>query len=70
MADNTEKYTEVPVSAEYAVQMRGITKIFGSFYALTDMLPYVITIIILILFVGRSAAPKASGIPYEKGARV
>jgi len=37
MADNTEKYTEVPVSAEYAVQMRGITKIFGSFYALTDM---------------------------------
>lgn len=33
------------------------------------MLPYIITIIILILFVGRSAAPKASGQPYEKGAR-
>lgn len=33
------------------------------------MLPYVITIIILILFVGRSSAPKASGQPYEKGAR-
>lgn len=33
------------------------------------MLPYIITIVILILFVGRSAAPKASGQPYEKGAR-
>jgi len=33
------------------------------------MLPYVLTIVILILFVGRSAAPKASGVPYEKGAR-
>ena len=33
------------------------------------ILPYVLTIVILILFVGRSAAPKASGVPYEKGAR-
>lgn len=33
------------------------------------MLPYVITIVVLILFVGRSAAPRASGQPYEKGAR-
>lgn len=33
------------------------------------MLPYVLTVIILILFVGRSAAPKASGEPYEKGSR-
>lgn len=34
-----------------------------------SMLPYVLTIIILILFVGRSVAPKASGVAYEKGSR-
>ncbi len=33
------------------------------------MIPYVLTIIILIVFIGRSSAPKASGVPYEKGAR-
>ena len=33
------------------------------------MLPYVLTILILILFVGRSAAPKSSGQPYQKGER-
>ncbi|SFR63023.1 ABC transporter permease [Anaeromicropila populeti] len=33
------------------------------------MLPYVLTIVILIFFVGRSVAPKASGEPYQKGSR-
>jgi general nucleoside transport system permease protein len=33
------------------------------------MLPYVLTIVILILFVGRSVAPKEDGVPYEKGVR-
>lgn len=36
---------------------------------LLSMLPYVLTIVVLVLFVGRSAAPKASGTPYEKGVR-
>lgn len=33
------------------------------------MLPYAMTIIVLILFVGRSVAPKADGVPYVKGSR-
>lgn len=33
------------------------------------MLPYVLTIIVLIFFVGNSTAPKASGVPYESGQR-
>ncbi len=33
------------------------------------MLPYILTIVVLILFVGRSVAPKADGVPYEKGSR-
>lgn len=41
----------------------------GSFLSsqIIAMLPYIFTIIILVFFVGRSVAPKASGIPYEKG---
>ena len=33
------------------------------------MLPYAMTIIVLVLFVGRSVAPKADGVPYIKGSR-
>lgn len=36
---------------------------------LLAMLPYILTIIILILFVGKSVAPKADGVAYEKGRR-
>ena len=34
-----------------------------------SMMPYIATIIVLVLFVGRSVAPKADGQPYEKGSR-
>jgi simple sugar transport system permease protein len=33
------------------------------------MLPYVVTMIILILTSKKSRAPKAEGIPYDKGRR-
>lgn len=36
---------------------------------LIAMLPYIMTIVILILFVGKSVAPKADGEPYQKGQR-
>lgn len=36
-AENENRPAACPVSPEYAVQMHGITKTFGSFYALTDM---------------------------------
>ena len=36
---------------------------------LISMLPYVMTIVILILFIGKSVAPKADGEPYQKGQR-
>ncbi|MCL2197559.1 MAG: ABC transporter permease [Defluviitaleaceae bacterium] len=61
----------------------GACLIFGFFQALAirlrgydlpvplqviTIMPYILTIIILVLFVGKSVAPKAVGIPYKKGA--
>jgi ABC-type uncharacterized transport system permease subunit len=33
------------------------------------MLPYILTLIVLVSFVGRATAPLAAGVPYEKGSR-
>lgn len=37
--------------------------------SILSMLPYIMTIVVLVLFVGKSVAPKADGIPYIKGSR-
>jgi len=50
-----------------AVMLGGESSKFPS--EIIAMLPYVLTIIVLILFVGKSSAPKANGIAYEKGTR-
>lgn len=34
-----------------------------------SMIPYILTLVILMVFVGKSVAPKANGIAYEKGKR-
>ncbi|OPJ55768.1 ABC transporter permease [Alkalithermobacter paradoxus] len=34
-----------------------------------SMIPYIITLIVLIVFVGKSNGPAANGLPYEKGER-
>lgn len=51
--------------AQAVVIQLGGGAIFSS--QIVAMLPYVLTIIVLVLFVGRSVGPKASGVPYEKG---
>ncbi len=37
--------------------------------SILSMLPYAMTIVVLVLFVGKSVAPKADGVPYIKGSR-
>lgn len=50
-----------------AILMGGGTSIIPS--QIIAMIPYGLTIFILLFFVGRSVAPKAAGVPYEKGGR-
>ncbi|MCK4957339.1 MAG: ABC transporter permease, partial [Candidatus Cloacimonetes bacterium] len=50
---------------------QGLTVFLGQFdfeipSQIFAMMPYALTLIILVAFVGKSAAPAADGIPYEK----
>lgn len=67
-----------PFGAYGACMLFGVTQALtiilggGSFpipSTILSMMPYVMTIIVLILFVGKSVAPKADGVPYIKGSR-
>ncbi len=56
---------------------RSLGNVYGSFDflknlmppAIYNMLPYIISLVVLIIFSKNSAAPKAEGIPYEQGMR-
>ena len=57
---------------------RALSNVYSGFDALTalhlpstvyNMLPYIISLVILALFSRNSRAPKAEGIPYDKGQR-
>ena len=57
---------------------RALSNVYSGFDVLTalhlpstvyNMLPYIISLVILALFSRNSRAPKAEGIPYDKGQR-
>ena len=51
-----------------SIQMQGVVKISGDDIPVQfiQMVPYVLTIIVLAGFIGSSRPPRALGIPYEK----
>jgi simple sugar transport system permease protein len=46
-----------------SIQMQGVAKIPVQFI---QMIPYVLTIVVLAGFIGTSRAPRALGLPYSK----
>jgi ABC-type uncharacterized transport system permease subunit len=46
-----------------AIQMQGVVKIPVQFI---QIIPYVLTIVVLAGFIGHSRAPRSLGIPYQK----
>lgn len=57
---------------------RALSNVYTGFDALTalhlpstlyNMMPYIISLLVLIIFSKNSRAPKAEGIPYDKGRR-
>lgn len=53
--------------AKECTTILGMNPIISS--ELMEMFPYVLTIVVLVLFIGKSNGPKANGVPYVKGAR-
>lgn len=69
-----------PIGALGAAVLFGLSQAMGSYVQLFDwsqnvpqdfiyMLPYVVTVVVLVAAVGRSAAPSALGQPYDPGKR-
>ncbi len=46
-----------------SIQMQGVTAIPVQFI---QIIPYVLTLVVLAGFIGRSRPPKALGLPYQK----
>lgn len=49
------------------VMLGGSNSILPIPSSILSMLPYILTLIVLVAFVGKSTAPKADGVPYVKG---
>ena len=72
------KPTKIALAALLFGLFRSLSNVYTGFPLLNNlnlpstvynMLPYIISLIVLIFFSANSAAPKAEGIPYDKGSR-
>ena len=72
------KPTKIALAALLFGLFRSLSNVYTGFSFLNslnlpstvyNMLPYIISLIVLVLFSANSAAPKAEGIPYDKGSR-
>ena len=72
------KPTKIALAALLFGLFRSLSNVYTGFAFLNglnlpgtvyNMLPYIISLVVLIFFSANSAAPKAEGIPYDKGSR-
>ena len=71
-------YVNIGLAALLFGLFRALSNVYTGFDALValklpstiyNMLPYIISLIVLVFVSGKSRAPKAEGIPYDKGQR-
>ena len=72
------KPTKIALAALLFGLFRSLSNVYTGFSLLNslnlpgtvyNMLPYIISLVVLVIFSKNNAAPKAEGIPYDKGMR-